>query len=55
MCGVIGIIGPESEENRSWAAYEAYNGLLTLQHRGQDAAGILSFDDHRFHLKKISV
>lgn len=52
MCGVIGVIGPESKQNQSWAAYEVYNGLLTLQHRGQDAAGILSFDGHRFHLKK---
>lgn len=45
MCGVIGIIGPlEVEQSLSWAAYEAYRGLLTLQHRGQDAAGILSWD-----------
>ena len=52
MCGVIGVIGPESSDNQAWAAYEVYNGLLNLQHRGQDAAGILSFDKHRFHLKK---
>lgn len=48
MCGVIGIIGPYHEEKVPfWAAYEAYRGLLTLQHRGQDAAGILSFDKDR--------
>ena len=37
-----------------WAAYEAYRGLLTLQHRGQDAAGVLSFDSDRqkFYQKK---
>lgn len=45
MCGVIGVIGPlEVEQSLSWAAYEAYRGLLTLQHRGQDAAGLLSWD-----------
>lgn len=45
MCGVIGVIGPvEVEQSLSWAALEAYRGLLTLQHRGQDAAGILSFE-----------
>jgi len=49
MCGVIGVIGPESQETRSvtadcLAAFEAFRGLLALQHRGQDAAGILSYD-----------
>ena len=53
MCGVIGVIGPhldefdDSEVSSSWASYEVYRGLLTLQHRGQDAAGILSFDENR--------
>lgn len=50
MCGVIGIIGsPE-------AAKETFLGLSTLQHRGQDAAGILSAEtkgnDQIFHLVK---
>ena len=49
MCGVIGIAGANSSQQDGnpeyWAAYEAYRGLLTLQHRGQDAAGILSYDD----------
>ncbi len=49
MCGVIGIIGPENntESNQvpHYAALEAYQAMLTLQHRGQDAAGILSFDN----------
>jgi amidophosphoribosyltransferase len=47
MCGIIGIIGPHKTESRgvsSAAAYEAYRGLLALQHRGQDAAGILTYD-----------
>ncbi len=45
MCGVLGIFSSEP------AIAKLYNGLLTLQHRGQDSAGILTFDDH-FHLKK---
>ncbi len=45
MCGVIGIYDNEEIIGR------LYSGLLTLQHRGQDAAGILTFDG-RFHLKK---
>ena len=54
MCAVIGIIGsPE-------AAKEAFMGLLTLQHRGQDAAGIFSSEmgdlsstpNSSFHLHK---
>ena len=46
MCGVMGIIGSQS------ASRDVYAGLLALQHRGQDAAGILSFnfDEQRFHL-----
>ncbi|MCO4792804.1 MAG: hypothetical protein KC493_03770, partial [Bacteriovoracaceae bacterium] len=55
MCGVIGIIGPSvPEENPSWASFEAHRGLLTLQHRGQDAAGILSYNPayQKFHQEK---
>ncbi len=57
MCGIIGIIGPEQNETENapyWAAHEVCRGLLSLQHRGQDAAGILSFDGrHRmFVLEK---
>jgi amidophosphoribosyltransferase len=48
MCGIIGIIGPENGGARGASvvpvAYEAYRGLLALQHRGQDAAGILTYD-----------
>jgi len=49
MCGVVGIVGPEE------AAKEVFLGLFTLQHRGQDAAGILSYDEGEgpgFHLFK---
>ncbi len=45
MCGVVGVIGPESNQGRdARAANEAYRALLSLQHRGQDAAGILAYD-----------
>jgi amidophosphoribosyltransferase len=38
MCGIIGVIGTP------YASQEVYQGLLLLQHRGQDSAGILSYD-----------
>ena len=45
MCGVLGVIGRDGEERPStWAAQECCRGLMVLQHRGQDAAGILSYD-----------
>src|SRR4051812_4240900 len=46
MCGVVGLIGTAE------AATEAFLGLTTLQHRGQDAAGILSYDADGFHRAK---
>jgi amidophosphoribosyltransferase len=46
MCGIIGILG-KSPVNQA-----LYDGLLVLQHRGQDAAGILTCDDNRIHLRK---
>lgn len=41
MCGIIAVCGSP------YASYEAYQGLLLMQHRGQDAAGILSFERNR--------
>ena len=47
MCGFIGIYGPKESD----VALEIYEGLLAVQHRGQDAAGITTFTDS-FHVKK---
>lgn len=48
MCGIIGIAGlPESQ-----VAKMLYDGLLVLQHRGQDAAGIVTCDQDHLHLRK---
>ncbi len=45
MCGFLGII------NSASAVREIYDGLIAVQHRGQDAAGIATYDG-RFHSKK---
>ena len=42
MCGLIGIVG------RSAVNQPLYDGLQLLQHRGQDAAGIVTASDGRF-------
>ena len=46
MCGVIGLY--EDKE----VAQELWLGLISLQHRGQDTAGIVTYEDGRFHLRK---
>jgi len=46
MCGVVGIFGSD------YVAQEIYDGLITLQHRGQDAAGIMTYDGEAFHMRK---
>ncbi len=45
MCGILGLM-----ENHP-VAQEIYDGLIVLQHRGQDSAGIMTYNDH-FNLKK---
>ncbi|MFH1546471.1 MAG: amidophosphoribosyltransferase [Patescibacteria group bacterium] len=46
MCGVIGIAAEHE------VVGEIYDGLATLQHRGQDAAGVMVFDGNQFHTKR---
>lgn len=52
MCGFIGIVAQDDPRTKPLpVGQQIYEGLLSLQHRGQDAAGIITFDG-RFHLKK---
>ncbi len=46
-CGVFGIYAPGED-----VAKLAYFGLYALQHRGQESAGIATFDDTEVHLHK---
>jgi len=46
VCGIIGIMGQQN------VSFDVYRGLLALQHRGQDSAGIACFDKVRINLKK---
>jgi amidophosphoribosyltransferase len=45
MCGVLGIY--DNEE----VIVKMYNAMLTIQHRGQDSAGMLTYDG-KYHIKK---
>jgi amidophosphoribosyltransferase len=46
MCGILGIVA------RSPVNQPLYDGLLLLQHRGQDAAGIVTSEQNTFHMHK---
>ena len=46
MCGIIGI------SNHKDAAKIAFLGLYALQHRGEEAAGIATYDGKDIHLVK---
>ncbi|GAB6048016.1 amidophosphoribosyltransferase [Methyloparacoccus murrellii] len=48
MCGIAGIVSHEDVNQ------ELYEALTVLQHRGQDAAGIVTCEGDRFHLRKDS-
>ena len=47
MCGIVGIFN-KSEDVSS----EIYDGLIQVQHRGQDAAGISTWDGSKMHTHK---
>jgi amidophosphoribosyltransferase len=46
MCGIVGIVG-KGPVNQA-----IYDALTVLQHRGQDAAGIMTDDNGQLHLRK---
>lgn len=46
MCGLIGIVSRQS------VAQIIYDGLLVLQHRGQDSAGIVVSDGNKLSMRK---
>lgn len=46
MCGIVGIVA------RSGVNQMIYDALTVLQHRGQDAAGIVTCDDKKLFLRK---
>jgi amidophosphoribosyltransferase len=46
MCGILGIVA------RSPVNQLLYDGLLLLQHRGQDAAGIVTSEHKSFYMQK---
>ena len=47
MCGILGILA-----NKGPISNLLYDGLLVLQHRGQDAAGIVVCEEDKLHLRK---
>jgi amidophosphoribosyltransferase len=46
MCGIVGIVG------RSAVNQRIYDALTVLQHRGQDAAGIITEDNGHLYMRK---
>ncbi len=48
MCGILGIVGRQGHHVNQLL----YDGLTVLQHRGQDAAGILTDTGGNFRLRK---
>ncbi len=46
MCGIVGILGKKP------VSQAIYDALTVLQHRGQDAAGIVTYGDGGLHVRK---
>lgn len=46
MCGIVGIVG------HSYVNQTIFDALTVLQHRGQDAAGIVTSDGSKFFMRK---
>lgn len=46
MCGIAGIVAKRAVNQ------DLYNALLVLQHRGQDAAGIVTYDNGQLYQRK---
>src|SRR4029078_5323488 len=46
MCGLVGVVGQETVNQA------LYDALTVLQHRGQDAAGIMTDDSGRLRVRK---
>src|SRR5690606_319009 len=46
MCGIVGVVA------KSPVCLTLYDSLTVLQHRGQDAAGIMTSDNGRLNLRK---
>jgi len=46
MCGIVGVVS-QSQVNQ-----QIYDSLIVLQHRGQDAAGMVTSDGATLHLRK---
>ena len=49
MCGIIALLLNDRTQHVNQSLFD---GLTVLQHRGQDAAGIVTADNRRLHLRK---
>ena len=47
MCGIVGIYHKKQQ-----VCTDIYDGLIQVQHRGQDAAGIATWDSNKMYTYK---